>query len=208
MLWGDGFEVETLINVRIAKAGLRVTEVPSFETVRHFGVSNLNAFSDGLRVLRTIRAGILPLCTGDTSKLRFGGLKPQVKPEPSPVRAPPNLAERDRSGDVPAMKQLGPMRSARFDASRLSQQHFSALGAQASEFSAGTQALPFRKPDPRHESRPSASVADPTSLSAGTPATFSCSHEFCMRRKTVHPIRLFSAAGRLYLSGLLLTRTQ
>ena len=56
MLWGDGFEVETLINVRIAKAGLRVTEVPSFETLRRFGASNLNAFSDGLRVLRTIRA--------------------------------------------------------------------------------------------------------------------------------------------------------
>ncbi len=56
MLWGDGFEVETLINVRIAKAGLRVTEVPSFEAIRHFGASNLNAFSDGLRVLRTIRA--------------------------------------------------------------------------------------------------------------------------------------------------------
>jgi glycosyltransferase involved in cell wall biosynthesis len=56
MLWGDGFEVETLINVRIAKAGLRVTEVPSFEKIRHFGASNLNAFSDGLRVLRTIRA--------------------------------------------------------------------------------------------------------------------------------------------------------
>ena len=54
MLWGDGFEVETLINVRIAKAGLRVTEVPSFEKVRHFGASNLNAFSDGLRVLWTI----------------------------------------------------------------------------------------------------------------------------------------------------------
>ena len=56
MRWGDGFEVETLINVRIAKAGLRVTEVPSFELVRHFGASNLNAFSDGLRVLRTIHA--------------------------------------------------------------------------------------------------------------------------------------------------------
>lgn len=56
MLWGDGFEVETLINVRIAKAGLQVSEVPSFEAVRHFGASNLNAFSDGLRVLRTIRA--------------------------------------------------------------------------------------------------------------------------------------------------------
>ena len=55
MLWGDGFEVETLINLRVAKAGLTVTEVPSFEAVRHFGASNLNAFSDGLRVLRTIR---------------------------------------------------------------------------------------------------------------------------------------------------------
>jgi glycosyltransferase involved in cell wall biosynthesis len=56
MLWGDGFEVETLINVRIAKAGLRVAEVPSFESNRHFGASNLNAFSDGVRVLRTIHA--------------------------------------------------------------------------------------------------------------------------------------------------------
>jgi glycosyltransferase involved in cell wall biosynthesis len=56
MLWGDGFEVETLINVRIAKAGLVVAEVPSFEHSRHFGSSNLNAFSDGMRVLRTIHA--------------------------------------------------------------------------------------------------------------------------------------------------------
>ena len=56
MLWGDGFEVETLINVRIAKAGFNVVEVPSFETERRFGASNLNAFSDGIRVLRTIRA--------------------------------------------------------------------------------------------------------------------------------------------------------
>ncbi len=56
MLWGDGFEVETLINVRIAKAGLRVSEVPSFEAARNYGTSNLNAFSDGMRVLHTIRA--------------------------------------------------------------------------------------------------------------------------------------------------------
>ena len=56
MRWGDGFEVETLINVRIAKAGLGVAEVPSFEHSRHFGDSNLNAFSDGIRVLRTIHA--------------------------------------------------------------------------------------------------------------------------------------------------------
>jgi hypothetical protein len=56
MRWGDGFEVETLINVRIAKAGLVVAEVPSFEHSRHFGSSNLNAVSDGIRVLRTIHA--------------------------------------------------------------------------------------------------------------------------------------------------------
>jgi glycosyltransferase involved in cell wall biosynthesis len=54
LLWGDGFEVETLIHVRVADAGLVVTEVPSFEHSRIHGVSNLSAFSDGLRVLRTI----------------------------------------------------------------------------------------------------------------------------------------------------------
>jgi glycosyltransferase involved in cell wall biosynthesis len=53
-LWGDGFEVETLIHVRAAKAGLAVAEVPSFEHPRIHGVSNLNAYRDGLRVLRTI----------------------------------------------------------------------------------------------------------------------------------------------------------
>ena len=55
-LWGDGFEVETLINIRIAQAGLTVAEVPSFEHERIHGVSNLNAASDGWRVLRTIIA--------------------------------------------------------------------------------------------------------------------------------------------------------
>lgn len=52
--WGDGFEIETMINLRVAQAGLRVIEVPSFEYSRIHGVSNLNAISDGLRVLRTI----------------------------------------------------------------------------------------------------------------------------------------------------------
>lgn len=53
-LWGDGFEVETLIHIRVAAAGLTVAEVPSFEHARIHGVSNLNAFSDGVRVLKTI----------------------------------------------------------------------------------------------------------------------------------------------------------
>lgn len=55
-LWGDGFEIETLIHVRVARAGLRVAEVPSFEFKRINGVSNLNAARDGWRVVRTIFA--------------------------------------------------------------------------------------------------------------------------------------------------------
>jgi glycosyltransferase involved in cell wall biosynthesis len=50
----DGFEVETLINIRVAKARLRVREVPSYEGVRLHGASNLHAFRDGRRVLKTI----------------------------------------------------------------------------------------------------------------------------------------------------------
>src|SRR5690606_31745574 len=49
-----GFEIETLMNIRAAKAGLRVQEVPSYEHGRIFGQSNLRAVRDGMRVLRTI----------------------------------------------------------------------------------------------------------------------------------------------------------
>jgi glycosyltransferase involved in cell wall biosynthesis len=49
-----GFEVETLMHIRAARAGLRVTEVPSFERRRLYGESHLNVVGDGLRVLRTI----------------------------------------------------------------------------------------------------------------------------------------------------------
>jgi hypothetical protein len=54
LLWSDGFEIETLIHMRVAEEGLRVAEVPSFEHPRIHEVSNLDAFSDGLRVLTTI----------------------------------------------------------------------------------------------------------------------------------------------------------
>lgn len=54
MQWGDGFEIETLINIRVAGASLQIVEVPSVEYGRLYGRSNLHAFSDGIRVLRTI----------------------------------------------------------------------------------------------------------------------------------------------------------
>jgi len=56
MLWGDGFEIETVINCRFAAAGVATTEVPSVELARIHGESNLRTFSDGTRVLRTIIA--------------------------------------------------------------------------------------------------------------------------------------------------------
>jgi glycosyltransferase involved in cell wall biosynthesis len=55
-LWGDGFEIEALIHVRAARAGLRVAEVPSYEFCRMHGLSKLNTTRDGLRVLRTMIA--------------------------------------------------------------------------------------------------------------------------------------------------------
>jgi len=53
-LWGDGFEIETMINIRAAAQGLKVGEVGSIEHERIHGESNLNTFRDGFRVLRTI----------------------------------------------------------------------------------------------------------------------------------------------------------
>ena len=53
-LWGDGFEIETMINIRAAADGMKVGEVGSVEHARIHGQSNLNTFRDGFRVLRTI----------------------------------------------------------------------------------------------------------------------------------------------------------
>jgi len=74
-LWGDGFEIETMINIRAAVDKLKVGEVGSVEHARIHGVTNLNTFRDGARVLRTIfseygrmrrnkRAGIAPSPAG------------------------------------------------------------------------------------------------------------------------------------------------
>ena len=54
MLWGDRFEIETLINVRVARAG-DVSGVGSTNgTVARR--QQLGALPDGIRVLRTILA--------------------------------------------------------------------------------------------------------------------------------------------------------
>ena len=53
-LRSSGFEIETEIVVKAHRAGLAVVEVPSMESPRRFGESNLNTFRDGWRVLRTL----------------------------------------------------------------------------------------------------------------------------------------------------------
>ncbi|MGA9374755.1 MAG: glycosyltransferase family 2 protein [Mycobacterium sp.] len=67
--WGDGFEIETLINVRVAASDLRIAEVCSYEASRIHGESNLNAVRDGIRVLRTIRREFM---YARRAKLRHG----------------------------------------------------------------------------------------------------------------------------------------
>ncbi|MEO7059011.1 MAG: glycosyltransferase family 2 protein [Lapillicoccus sp.] len=83
--WGDGFEIETLINCRVAAASLQIHEVPSIELERIHGESNLNTFRDGFRVLRTIM----------TERFRRGATHAPVPaadvitahPEPQPLRS-------------------------------------------------------------------------------------------------------------------------
>jgi glycosyltransferase involved in cell wall biosynthesis len=52
----NGFEVETLMNIRVAASELTVMEVPSHEALRRHGTSKLAVGRDGARVLRTILA--------------------------------------------------------------------------------------------------------------------------------------------------------
>lgn len=86
----DGFEIETLMNVRALRAGLKVAEVASFEGERIHGRSNLKTFPDGWRVLKTIfRAWWAEACPRvGADRALSGGLTP------SPVGAAVLVAER------------------------------------------------------------------------------------------------------------------
>jgi Glycosyl transferase family 2 len=55
-LTASGFEIETQLALNAVRAGLEIREVPSFELPRRAGVSNLNAYRDGRRVLKQVLA--------------------------------------------------------------------------------------------------------------------------------------------------------
>lgn len=67
----DGFEVETLMSIRAAKAGLQIHEVPSHERPRLNGTSNLRVIKDGWRILRVIL------------REKFGGPRPFMRRYPA-----------------------------------------------------------------------------------------------------------------------------
>jgi glycosyltransferase involved in cell wall biosynthesis len=54
-LEGDGFEIETIMNVRALRRGLKLAGVPSFEAARLYGESHLKTIPDGWRVLNAIK---------------------------------------------------------------------------------------------------------------------------------------------------------
>ncbi|HEY3902894.1 MAG TPA: glycosyltransferase family 2 protein [Streptosporangiaceae bacterium] len=81
-----GFEIETLMSIRAAEAGLQIYEVPSHERLRQHGASNLSAVKDGWRIARLIAKEKLESRRRKTSK-------------PKPFMAPGHLARFDDATD-------------------------------------------------------------------------------------------------------------
>jgi glycosyltransferase involved in cell wall biosynthesis len=50
----DGFEIETVLNIRALRQGMRVAEVPSYESRRVYGTGRLRTIPDGWRVLKAL----------------------------------------------------------------------------------------------------------------------------------------------------------
>ncbi|HKB31239.1 MAG TPA: glycosyltransferase family 2 protein [Streptosporangiaceae bacterium] len=89
-----GFEVETLMSIRAAKAGLWIQEIPSYERPRLYGTSNLRAIRDGLRILKVI----LRERFGDRRR-RAAALDPVPAESQWPLR-PAVVAVREADQDV------------------------------------------------------------------------------------------------------------
>jgi len=94
----NGFEIETVMNIRAAKARLRVQEIPSFERPRVHGESNLHVFFDGWRILKAITAEAIGP-QRNTSRRRGSSRR-----TPSGGLA---AARQGRPGDVAAVSPAG-----------------------------------------------------------------------------------------------------
>jgi glycosyltransferase involved in cell wall biosynthesis len=94
----DGFEIETLLNVRALRAGLKVAEVPSFEAPRLHGQSRLKTIPDGWRVLKTIGREWVALKAGRAPSGERDMPGPAAETPRAALVAP---AERARAALVP-----------------------------------------------------------------------------------------------------------
>lgn len=74
-----GFEIETMMNIRAARAGLRVQEIPSHEHCRIYGASNLHVVVDGWRILKVIVAEALAERARPESRARSLRRKPSLR---------------------------------------------------------------------------------------------------------------------------------
>jgi len=88
----DGFEVEALMSIRAAKAGLRTHEVPSHERPRLHGTSNLRAMSDGWQILRVILrekfGGAIPFVPRYRAAVAISPAEPALIARPAHERMP------------------------------------------------------------------------------------------------------------------------
>jgi hypothetical protein len=111
-LCATGFEIETEIVVNAVRAGLRIGEVPSHESCRRNGESNLRTFRDGQRVLRTLVTR------------RLTPLSAPPWPEPTPARlfVVPALADDGHRGVPAHASPGGEVLSAGVDGSALASQ--------------------------------------------------------------------------------------
>ena len=87
-----GFEIDTALYLRAAREQLHVTEVPSFEGYRFFGVGKLQTIPDGWRVLKIIiRERLKKSRTTESNRyLGFRGLQPVLEyaATPNVISAP------------------------------------------------------------------------------------------------------------------------
>jgi glycosyltransferase involved in cell wall biosynthesis len=89
---GDGFEIETIMNVRALKTGMKVVEVPSYEGRRIHGESHLRTIPDGWRVLKVIgREARGAARLGPASKASFRTESPRLVADPAINSAPYQL---------------------------------------------------------------------------------------------------------------------
>ena len=76
----DGFEVETVLNIRALRIGLRIAEIPSFEAPRVYGTGRLRTIPDGWRVLKAL------LREAVDHHLRRAVNEPVESRSPAPIR--------------------------------------------------------------------------------------------------------------------------